>query len=75
MSCSFSFSVGFSWWIDKPAVVNDFESVFKFTAVTPVESDAAWLLACCRSDVIFYSILEAALSRGNIRGAIGNLVD
>ena len=48
------------------AVVNDFETVFKFTVVTPVESEAAWLLACCRSDVFFYSILEAALSRGNI---------
>ena len=42
-------------------MVNDFETVFKFSAVTPVESDAAWLLACCRSDVFFYSITEAAL--------------
>ena len=40
-------------------VVNDFE-------VTPVESDASWLLACCRSDVFFYSITEAALNRANI---------
>ena len=47
-------------------MVNDYESVFKFTAVTPVESDAAWLLACCRSDMFFFSIIEAALSRANI---------
>ena len=40
--------------------------VFKFTAVTPLESVAAWLLARCRSDVFFYSIMEAALSRANI---------
>ena len=47
-------------------VVNYFETIFKFTAITPVESNAAWLLACCRLDVFFYSIIEAALSRDNI---------
>ena len=47
-------------------MVNDFETDFKFTAVTPMESDVAWLLACCRSDVFFYSIIEAALCGANI---------
>ena len=42
-------------------VVKDFETVFKFTAVTPLESDAALLLACCMSDMFFYSIMEAGL--------------
>ena len=46
-------------------MVNDFETVFKFSAVTPVESDAAWLLACCKSDVFSYSIIEAALGGAN----------
>ena len=47
-------------------MVNEFKTVFKFTAVRPVESDAAWLLTCCRSDVFFYSIMEAALGKANI---------
>ena len=47
-------------------MVNDFETVFMFTAVTPVQSDAAWLLACCRSEVFFYCIMEAALGGANI---------
>ena len=47
-------------------MVNDFETVLKFNAVMSVESDAAWLLACCRSGVLFYSIMGAALSRDNI---------
>ena len=48
------------------AVVDNLETVFKITAVTIVESDPAWLLACCRSDVFFYSIIEALLSRAII---------
>ena len=50
------------------AVANDFETIFKFTAVTPVESYAAWLLACCRSDVFFFSITEVGLSRAKRKG-------
>ena len=49
------------WLIDKHSLTRmSTTSLLWFTAVTPVESDAAWLLACGRSDVFFYSIMEAA---------------
>ena len=70
MSSSFWLSVGFSFLIDNPFLMRvstiSPQTVFKFTAVTSVESDAAWLLACCRSDVFFYSIMEAVLGEANI---------
>ena len=47
-------------------LVDDFETVLLFTAVTPVEHNAVWLLAYCSSNVFFYSIMEVALSRANI---------
>ena len=76
MSSSFSLSIRFIWLIDTPFlmcvpttsffVVDDFETVFQFTAVTPVESDASWLVACCSLGVFFYSIMEATFGWANI---------
>ena len=57
MSLSSSLSVGFTSLHDITSMVNNCETVFKFTAVTPVEGNSAWLTACCRLDVLEANIV------------------